>query len=68
MSISSNVGQRNVVNDEYDYDYWMYIMLEKLPIVLVCWSYFSSYTKLWYKKAKGSYTSVCSPKSEWKSG
>ena len=36
MNINSKVGQRNVVNDGHDYDYCIYIMLEKLPIPLEC--------------------------------
>ena len=36
MSINSKVGQRNMLNDEHDYDYWMHITLKKLPILLEC--------------------------------
>ena len=36
MSINGKVGQRNMLNDEHDYDYWMHITLKKLPILLEC--------------------------------
>ena len=36
MSTDCNDGQMNVIIDEYDYDDWMYAMLEKLPTVAEC--------------------------------
>ena len=36
MSVVCNDGQRNLTNDDYDYDDWMYALLEKLPTVAEC--------------------------------
>ena len=36
MSADCNDGQRSVINSDYDYGDWMYVLLDKLPTVAEC--------------------------------